>query len=161
MQHIKIRKISSVLLVCALLLQISSAALFAVAAAPRLYHYIFDEQNEDGSFVQPYYTDENGRRMPSPQPSGVSAAEDTLPLTYDARTLDIITTPKYQSGSGSCWAFSTVSCMEKGAAPCELSNRCKTLPMWKDFYRLVNSFFDGITLADLSKNAAFESDYVI
>ena len=54
-----------------------------------------------------------------------------------------------------------VSCMEKGAAPCELSNRCKTLPMWKDFYRLVNSFFDGITLADLSKNAAFESDYVI
>lgn len=54
-----------------------------------------------------------------------------------------------------------VSCMEKGAAPCALSNRCKTLPMWKDFYRLVNSFFDGITLADLSKNAAFESDYVI
>ncbi len=54
-----------------------------------------------------------------------------------------------------------VSCLEKGAAPCELSNRCKTLPMWKDFYKLVNSFFDGITLADLAANGSFGNDYVI
>ena len=54
-----------------------------------------------------------------------------------------------------------VACLEKGAAPCELSNRCKTLPMWKDFYRLVNSFFDGITLADLCKNGSVGDDYVI
>lgn len=54
-----------------------------------------------------------------------------------------------------------VSCLEAGAAPCGRSNRCETLPMWKDFYRLVNSFFDGITLADLAKNGADGNDYVI
>lgn len=54
-----------------------------------------------------------------------------------------------------------VTCLEKNAAPCAISNRCKTLSMWKDFSKLVNSFFDGITLADLAKNGSEESDYVI
>ncbi|MBE6530248.1 MAG: RrF2 family transcriptional regulator [Ruminococcaceae bacterium] len=54
-----------------------------------------------------------------------------------------------------------VTCLEKNSAPCAISNRCKTLPMWKDFSKLVNSFFDGITLADLAKNGSEGSDYVI
>ena len=54
-----------------------------------------------------------------------------------------------------------VSCLEKGAAPCGLANSCRTLPMWKDFYQMVNSFFDGITLADLLQNGSFGNDYVI
>ena len=54
-----------------------------------------------------------------------------------------------------------VSCLEAGAAPCGRSNRCETLPMWKDFYQMVNSFFDGITLADLLQNGSSGNDYVI
>ena len=54
-----------------------------------------------------------------------------------------------------------ISCLETGAAPCERANRCKTLPMWQDFYRLINSFFDGITLADLAQNGLQGDDYII
>ncbi len=54
-----------------------------------------------------------------------------------------------------------VSCLEKGAASCGLANSCRTLPMWKDFYQMVNSFFDGITLADLLQNGSSGNDYVI
>lgn len=44
-----------------------------------------------------------------------------------------------------------VACLECGAEPCERADQCRTLPMWRDFYKLVNSYFDGITLADLLK----------
>lgn len=43
-----------------------------------------------------------------------------------------------------------VSCLECNAPACDRAAECKTLPMWKDFYRTVNEFFDGITLADLT-----------
>lgn len=43
-----------------------------------------------------------------------------------------------------------VSCLECNAPVCDRAAECKTLPMWKDFYRTVNEFFDGITLADLT-----------
>ena len=42
-----------------------------------------------------------------------------------------------------------VACLECGAAPCEKASECKTLPMWKEFYTLVNNYFDGITLDNL------------
>lgn len=45
-----------------------------------------------------------------------------------------------------------VSCLEDCAAPCGRGSHCKTLPMWKDFYKLVNQYFDGITLADIMAN---------
>lgn len=45
-----------------------------------------------------------------------------------------------------------VACLECGAKPCEKANECPTLPMWKEFYKLVNDYFDGITLANLMKN---------
>lgn len=44
-----------------------------------------------------------------------------------------------------------VACLKCGAELCERSESCKTLPMWTDFYKLVNDYFDGITLADLLK----------
>lgn len=44
-----------------------------------------------------------------------------------------------------------VACLENGAKPCERVNECRTFPMWSEFYRLVNSYFDGITLADIMK----------
>ncbi len=45
-----------------------------------------------------------------------------------------------------------VSCLKENADPCERASECRTLPLWKDFYKLVNDYFDHITLADLLKN---------
>lgn len=44
-----------------------------------------------------------------------------------------------------------VACLECGAKPCNRSENCRTLPMWKEYFRITNEFFDGITLADLMK----------
>ena len=53
-----------------------------------------------------------------------------------------------------------VACLEEGADPCERASECRTLPMWKEFYRITNEFFDGVTVADLMKKAP-EPDYYI
>ncbi len=46
-----------------------------------------------------------------------------------------------------------VACLETGAQPCGRTCTCRTYPLWVEFYRLVNEFFDGKTLADvLQKN---------
>lgn len=42
-----------------------------------------------------------------------------------------------------------VSCLECNAEGCERAEGCVTLPMWKEFYRMTNAFFDGLTLSDL------------
>ena len=53
-----------------------------------------------------------------------------------------------------------VACLGEDASPCERASECRTLPMWKEFYRITNEFFDGITVADLMKKAP-EPDYYI
>ena len=53
-----------------------------------------------------------------------------------------------------------VSCLECGAKPCSRAAYCKTLPMWKEYNRLTNEYFDHISLADLLGNEA-PGDYVI
>ena len=52
------------------------------------------------------------------------------------------------------------ACLENGASPCEKAAECRTLPMWKEFHRITNEFFDGITIADLMRNEPTQ-DYVI
>ena len=42
-----------------------------------------------------------------------------------------------------------VACLAADAPRCARAARCRTLPMWQDFYRLVNDYFDRITLAEL------------
>lgn len=44
-----------------------------------------------------------------------------------------------------------VACLEQGAKPCERAYECRTYPLWVEFYRLVNEYFDGKTLADIIK----------
>lgn len=44
-----------------------------------------------------------------------------------------------------------VACLEKSAEPCEKAAECLTLPLWKEFYELVNDFFDSKTLSDIIK----------
>ena len=42
-----------------------------------------------------------------------------------------------------------VACLKSGEQPCELADRCRTLPMWRELDRVINEFFDSYTLADL------------
>lgn len=44
-----------------------------------------------------------------------------------------------------------VACLECGTKPCERAFECRTYPLWVEFYRFVNEFFDNKTLADLVK----------
>lgn len=42
-----------------------------------------------------------------------------------------------------------VACLERDAKPCERAFECRTYPMWVEFYRVVNEYFDSKTLADI------------
>lgn len=47
-----------------------------------------------------------------------------------------------------------VSCLECGAEPCERADSCRTLPVWRGYYRLTNEYFDSVSLSSLLKEAA-------
>lgn len=57
-------------------------------------------------------------------------------------------------------SLAPVACLEGQHNNCERAPQCRTLPMWTELNRLVNNFFDGVTLADLAKNIS-DGDYVI
>ena len=44
-----------------------------------------------------------------------------------------------------------VACLGCDAKPCDRADKCPTLPMWSEFYDMVNNYFDSKTLADLMK----------
>lgn len=44
-----------------------------------------------------------------------------------------------------------VACLAPEAPPCERVCECQTYPMWTEFYKMVNDYFDGITLDDIIK----------
>lgn len=44
-----------------------------------------------------------------------------------------------------------VSCLSCEPNTCPRAGKCPTLPMWKKLGKVINDFFDGITLADLMK----------
>lgn len=46
-------------------------------------------------------------------------------------------------------SLAPVACLKDGANKCGKSASCKTLPVWKELYGVVNGFLDGKTLADL------------
>ena len=54
-------------------------------------------------------------------------------------------------------SLATVSCTSQGPAACSRSTCCNTLPMWEKLDKMINDFFEGITVADLLK----DSDKVI
>ncbi len=53
-----------------------------------------------------------------------------------------------------------VACLACGAAPCPRAAACKTLPMWSKLSEMINTYFDGITVADLMENVT-AGDYII
>ena len=50
-------------------------------------------------------------------------------------------------------SLNVASCTAQGAAACSRSECCHTLPMWERLDRLIDDFFESITLADLLKEA--------
>ena len=48
--------------------------------------------------------------------------------------------------------LTAVSCTSQGAAACSRAECCNALPMWEKLDKMINDFFEGITLADLIKD---------
>ena len=53
-------------------------------------------------------------------------------------------------------SLSAVSCTAQGAAACSRSECCNALPMWEKLEKMIDEFFEGITLADLLKEGKTE-----
>ena len=54
-----------------------------------------------------------------------------------------------------------VACLETGAAPCPRAYGCRTLPVWKKLYAVINEYLEGVKLSDIITEAAGGDDYVI
>ena len=57
-------------------------------------------------------------------------------------------------------SLAPVACLEADAKPCERAAECRTLKMWTKLDKLINDFFDGVTIADLMSQRD-GGDYVI
>lgn len=57
--------------------------------------------------------------------------------------------------------FSPVACLETTPNSCERASYCKTLKMWEGLQKLVDDYFENITLQDLLDQGAAEDDYCI
>lgn len=57
-------------------------------------------------------------------------------------------------------SLAPVSCLTDGVNTCEQAAKCRTLPMWTELYKLINNYFENITLADLVQTDTAD-DYVI
>ena len=44
-----------------------------------------------------------------------------------------------------------VACLECTAPACTRAPDCRTLPLWKEYYRRTKDYFDSVTLSDLAK----------
>ena len=49
-------------------------------------------------------------------------------------------------------SLNVASCTTQGAAACSRTSCCQTLPMWERLDKMINEFFEGITLADLLRD---------
>ena len=65
-------------------------------------------------------------------------------LNRDAREYTVGSILKLTEGS-----LSAVSCTSQGPAACSRSTCCQTKPMWEKLDKMIDEFFEGITLADL------------
>ena len=53
-------------------------------------------------------------------------------------------------------SLAAVSCTSQGAAACSRTTCCQTLPMWEKLEKMIDEFFEGITLADLLREGKKE-----
>ena len=52
--------------------------------------------------------------------------------------------------------LSAVACTAQGAAACSRTECCQAKPMWDRLDKMIDDFFEGITIADLLRDAATE-----
>lgn len=57
-------------------------------------------------------------------------------------------------------SLAPVACLGEDAAPCKRAADCRTLSMWTQFYEMIKTFFDGISVADLIREE-HGGDFVI
>ena len=57
-------------------------------------------------------------------------------------------------------SIAPVSCLEGEKNSCTRAPECKTLPMWETLYKMVDEYFESITLESLCKNKE-ELNFVI
>ena len=55
-------------------------------------------------------------------------------------------------------SLAPVACLDDERNTCDRAAECKTLTMWENFYNMINEYFDGITIGDLS-NRGDEGDF--
>ena len=53
-------------------------------------------------------------------------------------------------------SLAAVSCTTQGPAACSRSECCQTKPMWDKLDKMIDDFFEGITVADLLKEGKQE-----
>ena len=58
-------------------------------------------------------------------------------------------------------SFAPVACLEKKPNRCVNAQGCKTLKMWEGFEKVINEYFDNITIADLLSDGQIIDNYVI
>lgn len=58
-------------------------------------------------------------------------------------------------------SLAPVACLDDKKIKCERSSLCKTLPMWLKLDKLIDDFFEGITLDEFIKPENDLGDYVI
>ena len=58
-------------------------------------------------------------------------------------------------------SLAPVSCLEGEGNSCKRASECQTLEMWQGLNKLINDYFDGITIADLVKKSDYTDNYVI
>ena len=58
-------------------------------------------------------------------------------------------------------SLAPVSCLAEDSNSCKNASDCKTLPMWKRLDKMIDDFFEGITLADIAFPNHGGGDYVI
>lgn len=58
-------------------------------------------------------------------------------------------------------AFAPVACLEKTPNRCERAAQCKTLKMWEGLQKLIDDYFENITVQDLLDNNSDTDNYVI
>ena len=46
-------------------------------------------------------------------------------------------------------SLAPVACLECGAAPCDKTADCRTLPVWTELDRRINEYLNSVTVADL------------
>ncbi|MGN0330268.1 MAG: RrF2 family transcriptional regulator [Kineothrix sp.] len=58
-------------------------------------------------------------------------------------------------------SFAPVACLEQKQNPCERAGYCKTLGMWKGLQKLIEDYFENITIQDLLDDDSGIDHYVI